>query len=263
VSHRRIRLKIPPGYLRPWRPEEDRLLGGPGKEELGRRFGRTKLAIAARRRKLNIPAPLRPRPLTGAANNLRSWTEAEEKLLGTEPDQRLAEKLGRSLGAVTERRSKLRIPNQYRQNRLWSAEEDKLLGTMPDEELARQLGRTMIAVKMRRSLKGIPDSSHPAPLAWKADEIRLLGTKPDRDVAAETGRTLESVRLKRLKMGIRGFERPLQRPWTQADDALLGKWPDAVLAEKLNRTVGSVSRRRTSMGVPVVKAGLSGLGGLT
>src|SRR5205807_650599 len=86
-------------------------------------------------------------------------TEAEEKLLGTEPDHTLAEKFGRTVGAVTERRGKLGIHNKWRQERLWTAEEDKLLGTMPDKDLATKLGRTVIAVKMRRSLQGIPPAT--------------------------------------------------------------------------------------------------------
>ena len=85
------------------------------------------------------------------------WTTAEDKLLGTMKDRDLAQRLGRPLEAVRERRRRLSIAHYYPDyRRLWTPAEEQLLGTMPDERLARRLKRSVETVRTRRAHKGIP-----------------------------------------------------------------------------------------------------------
>src|SRR5439155_1756169 len=84
--------------LRPWTPEEERLLGKYTDREVGRLLVRDIRAVANRRRALG-------RPPCGGSYNL--WADYERDLLGTAPDREVARQLKRSLasrsGAVPKR----------------------------------------------------------------------------------------------------------------------------------------------------------------
>jgi hypothetical protein len=69
------------------------------------------------RRKLRIRSPFA----------VIGWTQAEEALLGTMPDEELARKLSRAENTVRVKRCKLGIPNPS--GPCWTAEELALLGT--------------------------------------------------------------------------------------------------------------------------------------
>jgi hypothetical protein len=60
--------------------DEDRLLGTMTDRNVAQRLGRSRQAVAERRRKLRIP-PFQP--------HRRPWSRLEEELLGTMPDARL------------------------------------------------------------------------------------------------------------------------------------------------------------------------------
>jgi hypothetical protein len=133
---------------RKWTPQEFRLLGKLSDAEFARRFGRR--------------------------------TKAEEKLLGSDTDEKVARLLKRDRATVGDRRRQLGIPATIRD---WTPAEDQLLGTMPDRKLAAHLGRTLFSVQNRRLKLGVPVAPNPQYRPWSAREIRLLGTKPDSDVA--------------------------------------------------------------------------------
>jgi len=85
------------------------------------------------------------------------WTQEQLQLLGKEPDEIVAGKVGRSVNAVRLRRERLGIPNPaarpgaYR-SPAWSAQQDDLVRHLPPAEAARRAGRTLAAVYSRRSL---------------------------------------------------------------------------------------------------------------
>src|SRR5437667_875523 len=85
----------------------------------------------------------------------RPWTKEEDALLGTMPDSKLAQQLGRTFEAVKVRRRQHEIENPNPKLILWTPGEEALLGTMPDSELARQLGRTKVAIEKRRAKRRI------------------------------------------------------------------------------------------------------------
>jgi hypothetical protein len=95
----------------------------------------------------------------GLARNLalgslwRPWAQEDVALLGTVPDEEVARRTGRTVGAVRQKRAALGIPNPG-SNR-WTAEAVALLGTMPDREVARRLGRALASVTQKRRQLGI------------------------------------------------------------------------------------------------------------
>jgi hypothetical protein len=137
-----------------------------------------------------------------------SWTPAEERLLGTWPDERVAQFLGRTLLAVKAHRRRLgrrRKPP----GKAWTIEEDKLLDPAEARrpiakwtaKLAARLGRTVVAVSIRRT------KVYGAMLnrRWTRREIQMLGRLPDREVAAAIGRHYDAVAVKRGAMGIPSY----------------------------------------------------------
>jgi hypothetical protein len=81
------------------------------------------------------------------------WTPQELALLGTMPDDALAAQIGKTPGAVRQKREELGIPNPAANS--WTAEGIALLGTLPDREVARLLGRSRAAVTQKRCQLGI------------------------------------------------------------------------------------------------------------
>jgi hypothetical protein len=91
------------GTSRIWTPEQDAALGTASDRELAIRFGRKKMAVRERRRRLGIPAVL---PMTPS----RDWTAADGALLGTMQDKDIAVRLGITTAMVLNRRRKLNVP---------------------------------------------------------------------------------------------------------------------------------------------------------
>ena len=78
-----------------WTSNEDSLLGTATDKEVGKLVGRHYLAVAERRRSLDI--------LPGGRTR-KEWTLAEMRLLGTAADQDIALRLGRTVASVQEKR---------------------------------------------------------------------------------------------------------------------------------------------------------------
>jgi hypothetical protein len=197
------------------------------------------------------------------------WTLEEDRLLGTQPDNVLARKLGRPVSTVRHRRWKKRI----RVRKLWRPEDDKILGTRRDREVALLLGRSLTNVSWRRKKLGIPPKAKSRP--WTAEEDTLLGSKPDEELANAFGRTIQAVEGRRSALGrpkpdavfrvvkvvssgaSHGQPAPAvnAKPgaayctWTAAEDALLGKFTDEEVARKLGYPVTRVRRRRRLLGL--------------
>lgn len=92
----------------------------------------------------------------------RTWTVADDAVLGTITDAEAAKLLGRKTNTVAQRRIRKNIPSFARTNggqRAWTEEEISLLGTMSDSDLAKKIGRTDTAVASRRDSYGIPGYS--------------------------------------------------------------------------------------------------------
>lgn len=83
----------------------------------------------------------------------RERTAEQVALLGTDHDEAVAKKLGRTRGAVTFQRVQRGVPAHSGWpggGRAWAAEEVALLGTATDDAVARRIGRTWCAVSQKR-----------------------------------------------------------------------------------------------------------------
>lgn len=84
------------------------------------------------------------------------WTDEIEGMLGTVPDQKIADKFGMSPASICERRKGLGIPSYgHNEGVQWTPKTDGLLGTRPDRKLARKLGLSRQTVMYRRQELGI------------------------------------------------------------------------------------------------------------
>ena len=210
--------------------------------------------------RLAKPRPLR-RPATSLAvkvrmartgrhpdPDLRLWTPAEEKLLGTDSDAAIARRLGRTVSAVAARRNASGLPAfGHSYERSWVPEEDRLLGTQPDRELAKRFGCSRRMVLERR-LKLRVAYVNQTKRRWTAREDRLLGTRPDREIARILGRSCKAVTSRRLQMGTPNRHGDL-RPWTPREMRLLGAKPDRTVAQLTGRSVRAVRLKRWKTGI--------------
>jgi hypothetical protein len=200
VRHRRAMLGKSPAPQdlanrpQPWTANEDRIVRTQGIDEAVGQLKRTRAAILGRRRLLGI------RQITR-----RNWTPAEDKLFNKLNDKELAEKFGRTISSVENRRTRLRIPVPKPGWRLFTPEEDALLGTAPDVEIAKRLGRHPSSVQTRRLRLGLRKSSPRARRPWTPTEDSLLGTMSDTDLAARLDRHIATVCIRRQKLGVPNF----------------------------------------------------------
>jgi hypothetical protein len=81
------------------------------------------------------------------------WTPEDIALLGTLPDEEVAQRTGRTVDAVRRKRWERAIPNPA-SNR-WAAEDVALLGTEPDKVVAEMVRRSVGAVLQKRIKMGI------------------------------------------------------------------------------------------------------------
>jgi hypothetical protein len=84
----------------------------------------------------------------------RPWTPAEDALLGTATDDTISKRIGRSKGAIAQRRCRLRIPAidycNGQDHIRWGATELAMLGRHPDAYISRITGRSVQEVAAKR-----------------------------------------------------------------------------------------------------------------
>jgi len=87
------------------------------------------------------------------------WTAEQLALLGTDHDEAIAKKLGRTRSAVTSQRTLRKIPafsGNPGGGPAWTPEEIALLGTDTDAAIAEKTGRTWTAVAQKRGALKVP-----------------------------------------------------------------------------------------------------------
>ena len=201
------------------------------------------------------PAGGRRRQTAASRGSPRGWTVAEERLVGTMPDDVLARRIGRSRGAVEARRIKLKLPKVDLKQRPWTPKEDALLRNFSNQEIAGRTGRTVHSVENRRRRLGVPSRSKPWRATasgeqtgrnaafWTKKEEALLGTMPDERLAKMLGRSVKAVRAHRHARRI-----SMRKEWQPSDNKLLGKRPDRELARLRGFTTQTVSLRPPPIG---------------
>jgi hypothetical protein len=82
------------------------------------------------------------------------WTDKEKRLLGKLPDDEVAKRIGRTVGAVRVKRVKLSLPNP--QSWAGTAQEIALLSAAADGKVAERIGRTRSVVSAQPWKLDIP-----------------------------------------------------------------------------------------------------------
>lgn len=118
--------------------------------ELRSRYGIGKGTALKLRREFGLPTP--------DARNGR-WTPERRARLGKEPDARLAQEMGLTPGAISDKRRRLGIVPHVGRRR-WDEEELALFGKLTDGEIAAQTGRALNAVHLKRRALGIAPPRH-------------------------------------------------------------------------------------------------------
>lgn len=192
------------------------------------------------------------------------WTTAEddalrERYAAGAPLRAIAEAIGRSENAVSERRRALAIPPR-RAPRAWTADEDALLRAaaaagLPSPAVAARLERPVDQVRRRRrELVGTRPRGRPYE-ANEDDAIRTAwSTGEDVETLARAlGRSAGSVRLRAKALGL---HRPAARPrWTRAEDAAvrdgygLGLTCAEIARQLPGRTATAVAARAAKLGL--------------
>ena len=161
-------------------------------------------AKAATSRRIGLRPPPRWTPARGG------WTADQIASLGTDHDEAVARRIGRSPSAVTSKRVGLKIPSYSGHvggGRKWTEAEVALLGRAGDATVAKQTGRTVQAVGSKRAALNVPAASGwcGGGRPWTAEEVALVGTDRDEAVAKQTGRTPMAVTLRRVAMKLPVF----------------------------------------------------------
>jgi hypothetical protein len=177
--------------LKPWRPEDDKVLGTRPDAQVALLLGRPLYQVSHRRRQLGIPCHYEHKP----------WTTWELELLGVKPDAEVARLTRHPLKAVRAKRQELGRPKPDQIMDYWQPEEDQLLGTMPDSEVAKKIKRSTVSVTKRRLRLDIPNRS-PARHVWTQKQLAQLGTMSDRKLAEQIGCPEYVVTFKRRSLKI-------------------------------------------------------------
>jgi hypothetical protein len=132
----------------------------------------------------------------------KEWTPAQLTLLGTDHDEAIAKRIGRTLVAVRSQRTLRKIPafsGWPGGGPGWTSEELALLGTMPDAKLAERINRTRRVVARKRFDLDIPAYSGwtGGSRAWTEEDVALLGSDHDDVIAKKIGRTRNACALQR------------------------------------------------------------------
>jgi hypothetical protein len=123
-------------------------------------------------------------------------------MLGTQPDEEIAQLLGRTPVEVKKRRAGLGVrfrkqPPSGQQS--WTLAEEQLVGTDTDRAVARKLGRTHSSVMHKRVRLGLPAFHRNT---WTEAQERLVRTATAREAARRLGRSLSAVIHKRVRLGL-------------------------------------------------------------
>ena len=170
--------------------------------------------------------------------------------LGTNSDQKIADKIGVCQELVSRKRRALDIPIYSRQ---WDLEDIKLMGTMSDHNLAKLLHLSQPTVRLKRIDLGIHifDKKY----KWRKSEMALIGKMPYQHLADKLGIKLAHVRYSRELLGIPSTCPQTRTLWTDAMISLLGTDIDKNIAKLLNIKEGKVFRKRSKLKISPFKLG--------
>ncbi|NJM37041.1 MAG: hypothetical protein HC845_03720 [Akkermansiaceae bacterium] len=140
---------------REWSPKEIALLGKMRDTELANLLGINGPAVTAKRLAHRIPSFVKRAP-NRKPKREEDWTKKEISLIGTMTDEKLADVLNISIGAVRSMRLALDIPPYRKFSHRWSKKVIDQLGRVPDRQIADEIGVCRDYVRQKRKSLGIP-----------------------------------------------------------------------------------------------------------
>ena len=199
--------------------------------------------------------PLAPESLVSRRPAHR-WTMQDEKLLGTQPDTVIADRLDIDACVVTVHRNHLGIAPFRRGGPVqWTEGMLRLLGDVADGTLGKEYEVSYASVKIRRIEEGIPpygqeemDVEPVLPLAV----IDQIGNVPDNALAEIHNVSRLNIRIYRALHGIplAPYHPAERRVWKKNEDKLLGTMSDGRVAARIGATTGQVMLRRKRLNIP-------------
>lgn len=235
-----------------WTQELLALLGTiPDSEVAARSNGLFQTAgVASKRRKEGIALRAMPKKYTST-----TWTADKIALIGTLPDQDVADQIGVPLQQVSSRRQKMGMaPIKSQVN--WPSDLLALLGEIPDTEIAARFKGLFGVRRIRAKRKevGIARCNKVLDLEGKPklppEAIALLGTIRDTDIAAQFSIPHALVSRTRMGLGVpRADIKPEENLPAEAIPQL-GHYPDVEIAERFGLSVYYIHRARHSLEIP-------------
>lgn len=188
-----------------WSSKMIRLLGTDIDSEVGERLGLPVYLVRHKRQRLGIP----PYGDVPEQHNPRAfnWTKSKIALLGTDSDQKIAERLGTNLAVVTRQRTLSGIPSLYRRRRIsWTKEMAALLGNITDWKIARKYKIDQASVARERHKRGIPPFVENRPVT-RSPKLRRILSLPIRLISHRYKISSETVARLRRDLGVPPLER--------------------------------------------------------
>ncbi|HEG44262.1 MAG TPA: hypothetical protein ENH94_09460 [Phycisphaerales bacterium] len=218
-------------------------------KDLAVEFGRPVLGVIGKARGLGLKKDY-------ISSHLRqqsaAWSSEEEEtlieLFPTTPNEEIAEKIGRGLGAIAKKAAKLGL----RKMEFWSEANDehltRLYKTLSYNQLASQLGRSRLAVQIRVITLGLDSKVE----SWAESEIDFLRKNYRgmhfQAIAEELGRPCKAVA---AKAGRLGFVK--NHSWSESDilklKQLYARFTARQAAEMMGRSYKSVQSRIKLLGL--------------
>jgi|GEM_PF-4032670 len=241
-----------------WTDARSRLLGTLPDTELAAMWNIGVYFVRQRRISLGIPPcqiPSAPESLV-ARRPAHHWTKQHEKLLGTQPDTVIADRLDLDASVVTLHRNQLGIAPFRRGGPVeWTEGMLRLLGDVPDGTLGKEYEVSFASVKIKRIEEGIPpygqdemDFEPVLPLAV----IDQIGKVPDNILTRVHKVSRLNLRIYRALHGIplAPYRPPERRVWKKYEDRLLGTMSDGRVAARIGATKAQVMLRRNRLSIP-------------
>jgi hypothetical protein len=188
-----------------WTARMIRLLGTDIDDRVAEKLGLPVYLVRHKRQRLGIPpygdVPEQHHP------RAFNWTKSRIALLGTDSDQKIADRLGTTLGVVGLQRTRLGMPSFYPYRRIsWTKEMVALLGKATDWEIAGRYKMKRESVARERQKRGIPPCVDTRPVI-RTSKLRPVLSLPIRVIALRYKLTYETIAKLRRELGVLPLER--------------------------------------------------------
>jgi len=243
VANERLRRDIPPATYRApveWTDEMIAQLGMQSDAGVARALGISLTTVGNKRRELEI-GPSQPQVRRQRASS-PFWTAERDALLGTESDQKIADRLGLRRHQVSYRRNSLEIAPATPRKRIDWTGIDPLLGQQADQSIVEQFGINHESVRRRRSKLKIASFQAPRRTIVRTSAVRALLSNPTQEI-----NEVSSSAVCILRQELKVAPPPRVSVWTPELLARLGNEPDEEIAADTGLSRHTVRLKRCQL----------------